>query len=185
MFQVSNLAVWHVTCHTSRVWVSPSLVISPHSPLPADSHMSSGVIFLVACSGGCRRLWEARLRPEAGVGACWEARQDSLQSTSLQSMHMIWSCLFIKCWFWLMRMPIWFCSVAISSSQLWILVASKLVRATGSITGTWEEVGGSRGGSSPLLEVVSSLGGGLVGPKGQRCSVFYVLMGPGWLPEDE
>ena len=42
---------------------------------------------------------------------------------------------------------------------------------TGSIAGNCKEVRGSRGGGSPSSEVVSSLGGGLAGPKGQRLLV--------------
>ena len=52
------------------------------------------------------------------------------------------------------------------SSWWQTVVASKLVRATGSIAGTCKEVRGSQGVSS-LLEVVLSSGGGFVVPKGQ------------------
>ena len=68
----------------------------------------------------------------------------------------------------------------ISSSQLQTVVASKLVRVTGSIAGTCKEEGGSQGGGSPSLEVVSSLGGGLAGPEGQRLLVWFRCQGWSW-----
>ena len=54
------------------------MVISPRSASPADSRMSSGVMFLIAHGRERRQLWsiwEVRLRPEAGVGACWEVQR--------------------------------------------------------------------------------------------------------------